>query len=123
MDRTTRFLAGIFTLSGILHFVMPKPFESIIPVPLKPYKRELVQASGVAELACAALLAAPSTRPLGGRLSFWVLLGVYPANFQMTVSAFKDEDASAWYRVLTILRLPLQLPLLAWARKAQAGRG
>jgi uncharacterized membrane protein len=121
MDRTTRFLAGIFTLSGILHFVMPKPFESIIPTPLKPYKRELVQASGVAELACAALLVAPPTRPLGGRLSFWVLLGVYPANFQMTVSAFQDDKSTAWFRLLTVLRLPLQLPLLKWARKAQLG--
>ena len=121
MDRTTRFLAGIFTLSGILHFAMPKPFERIIPTPLKPYQRELVQASGVAELACAALLTVPSTRPFGGRLSFWLLLGVYPANIQMTVSAFQDDKAPVWYRLLTVLRLPLQFPLLQWARRAQHG--
>jgi len=123
MDRTTRILAGIFTLSGILHFVKPKPFESIIPVPLKPYGRELVQISGVAELAAAGLLVAPPTRRLGGLVSFGVLAGVYPANLQMTLSAFQKDDAPTWYRLLTVLRLPLQFPLLHWARKAWVGRG
>jgi uncharacterized membrane protein len=123
MDRRTRILAGIFTLSGILHFAMPKPFESIIPAPLRPYKRELVQASGVAELAAAGLLVAPATRRLGGLLSFGVLAGVFPANIQMTVSAFQKDDSPTWYRLLTVFRLPLQFPLLLWARKAWVGRG
>jgi uncharacterized membrane protein len=123
MDRTTRLLATLFTVSGILHFAMPKPFEKIIPTPLKPYKRELVQVSGVAELGCAALMAAPKTRRLGGLLSFGVLAGVFPANIQMTVAAFEKEDAPAWYRLVTLARLPLQLPMLMWARKAWMGRG
>jgi uncharacterized membrane protein len=123
MERTTRILAGIFTLSGILHFAMPKPFESIIPTPLKPYKRELVQVSGVAELAAAGLLATPATRRWGGLLSFGVLAGVFPANIQMTLSAFQKEDAPTWFRLLTVFRLPLQFPLLRWARKAWVGRG
>jgi uncharacterized membrane protein len=123
MDRRTRILAGIFTLSGILHFARPKPFESIIPTPLRPYKRELVQASGAAELAAAGLLVVPATRRLGGLLSFGVLAGVFPANIQMTVSAFQKEDAPTWYRLLTVFRLPLQFPLLLWARKAWVGRG
>jgi len=67
MDRTTRRLAGIFGFIGVLHFVKPEPFVGIVPKPL-PYKKELVYASGVAELACAGLLLNPSTRSLGGRL-------------------------------------------------------
>lgn len=123
MDRTTRLLATLFTVSGVLHFAMPKPFERIIPTPLKAYKTELVQVSGVAELGCAALMAMPPTRRLGGLLSFGVLAGVFPANIQMTVSAFQKEGAPAWYRLLTVLRLPLQFPMLMWARKAWAGQG
>src|SRR5689334_21125511 len=61
-------LAGMFATSGVLHFVNPEPFEKIIPAPLQDYKKELVQISGVAELACAALLVTPPTRRLGGLL-------------------------------------------------------
>lgn len=120
MDRTTRFLVGIFTVSGILHFAKPEPYERIIPTPLREYGRELVQVSGAAELASAALLAAPHTRRLGGLMSFGLLLSVFPANVQMTISAFQRERAPHWYRVATVLRLPLQLPMLRWAWRAWA---
>jgi len=116
-----KILAGMFATSGVLHFATPEPFEKIIPTPLKQYKTELVQASGVAELVCAALLVTPPTRRLGGLLSFGLLLGVWPANGQMTVSAFRNERSPAWYRVLTVLRLPLQIPMLCWARSAWRG--
>jgi uncharacterized membrane protein len=114
-------LAGMFATSGVLHFAASEPFEKIIPTPLQEYKKELVQVSGVAELACAALLVTPPTRRLGGLLSFGLLLGVWPANAQMTVSAFQSERASAWYRLVTVLRLPLQIPMLRWAWSAWKG--
>lgn len=114
----TKALTGIFATSGILHFAMPTPYEKIIPTPLRDYKRELVQASGVAELACAALLASPKTRRLGGLLSFGVLLGVFPANVQMTVTAYQSQRTTAWYRLGTAVRLPLQIPMLQWAWQA-----
>jgi uncharacterized membrane protein len=117
----TKFLTGIFALSGVLHFAKSEPYEKMIPTPLQQYKKELVQASGVAELACAALLARPQTRRLGGLLSFGVLLGVWPANAQMTVSAYRSGRAPTWYRVGTILRLPLQIPMLRWAWRAYRG--
>jgi uncharacterized membrane protein len=114
----TKVLTALFTTSGVLHFARPEPFEKIIPTPLQQYKKELVQVSGVAELTYAALLAAPPTRRLGGLLSFGLLLGVWPANAQMTVSAYQSERAPSWYRILTILRLPLQIPMLRWAYQA-----
>ena len=117
----TKVLAGMFTTSGVLHFAASEPFEKIIPAPLQQYKKELVQVSGVAELACAALLVAPQTRRLGGLLSFGLLLGVWPANAQMTVSAYQNERAPAWYRLGTVLRLPLQIPMLRWAWNAWKG--
>ena len=114
-------LAGMFATSGVLHFAKPEPFEKIIPTPLQDYKSELVQVSGVAELACAALLVTPPTRRLGGLLSFGLLLGVWPANAQMTVSAYQSDRAPAWYRIATVLRLPLQIPMLRWAWQAYRG--
>lgn len=114
-------LAGMFTTSGVLHFARSEPFEKIVPAPLQEYKKELVQISGVAELVCAALLVTPRTRRLGGFLSFGLLLGVWPANAQMTVSAYQKERSPAWYRIATVLRLPLQIPMLRWAYSAWKG--
>lgn len=114
-------LAGMFATSGVLHFARSEPFERIIPTPLQEYKKELVQISGVAELTCAALLAVPPTRRLGGILSFGLLLGVWPANVQMSVSAFQSERAPWWYRIATLVRLPLQIPMLRWAYRAWTG--
>ena len=114
-------LAGMFATSGVLHFAKSEPFEKIIPTPLQEYKKELVQISGVAELTCAALLAMPPTRRLGGILSFGLLLGVWPANVQMSVSAFQSERTPSWYRIATLLRLPLQIPMLRWAYRAWTG--
>jgi uncharacterized membrane protein len=120
MDSSTKRLVGIFTVSGILHFVRPEPFVRIVPKPL-PYKKEIVYASGAAELACAGLLVSPSTRSLGGRLSYWLLLAVFPANLQMSIDAFRNRRAAGWFRLLTIARLPLQLVFLRWARRATQG--
>ena len=66
--------------------------------------RIVVLASGVAELAGAALLARRRTASLGGWYSAALLVAVWPANFKMAL----DGGVLAW------LRLPLQIPLI-WA--------
>ena len=90
MTRETKMLAALLGVSGVLHFVITKQYASIVPKPL-PYKRELVYASGVAELGCAAMLTQPRTRRLGGLLSFGLLLAVFPANVQMTVDRGAEQ--------------------------------
>ena len=50
---------------GALHFVAPKPFDSIVPAELPGSARFYTHASGVAEVATGALLLAPRTRKLG----------------------------------------------------------
>ena len=114
MNPDVRKLFGLFAASGVLHFVIPGPSASIVPKQL-PYKRELVYVSGVAELGCAALLTRPDTRRLGGILSFGLLLAVFPANIQMTITTWQSRDASIWWKIGTVLRLPLQIPPLKWA--------
>jgi uncharacterized membrane protein len=46
-------LAALLAISGSLHLVRPRVFETMVPRQL-PARRGLVYASGVAELACAA---------------------------------------------------------------------
>jgi len=116
MSRDISLLCGIFVVSGILHFAKPEPYEAIVPKPL-PYKRELVYASGVAELACAALMLHPRTRRIGGAASAGLLAAVFPANVQMSVNALQRKSPG-WYKAMTIARLPLQAPMIRTALKA-----
>lgn len=120
MRKGTMGLAALFTGAGALHLARTEFFESIIPAPLRPYKHELAVWSGVAELACAGLLAAPRTRRLGGLVSVGLLAGVFPANVQMTLDAFADHR-SAGYKVGTVARLPMQWPMIRTAWRAARG--
>ena len=117
MNRSLKLLATVFTVSGVLHFVRPRTFESIVPKQL-PNKRELVYASGAVELLCAGLLVREDTRKVGGLLSAGLLVGVFPANVQMTVSTLGKKRAPGWFKALTVARLPLQYPMIRVALKA-----
>ena len=117
MTRETKMLAALLGASGVLHFVITKQYASIVLKPL-PYKRELVYASGVVELGCAAMLTRPRTRRLGGLLSFGLLLAVFPANIQMTIDGFRSSKSSTWFKIALLVRLPMQIPPLRWAARA-----
>lgn len=126
LDKATVGLATLFATSGVIHLVRPQVFESIIPKQLAGYRRELVYASGVAEIACAAGLLHPSTRKAAGLASAALLVAVFPANVQMSASqgrraqrrgTTKDKAFFAG----TMARLPLQWPLIRTALRA-AGR-
>ncbi|MDQ4084958.1 MAG: hypothetical protein M3165_03995 [Actinomycetota bacterium] len=108
-------LAALFATSGVLHLVRPGPYERIVPRPL-PRKRVLVYASGAAELACAAGLLHPRTRTGAGWASVAVLLAVFPANVQMAADARRSRSTA--YKVGTLLRLPLQWPMIRTAWRA-----
>ena len=69
-------------------------------------------------LVYAAGLAAPRTRPAAGLLSAGLLVAVWPANLQMALDAWRDQRGTA-YRVLTLARLPLQLPMIRTALRAR----
>jgi uncharacterized membrane protein len=115
-------LAGLLAVMGVAHFVAPRPFEAIVPRALgdpKPW----VQVSGAAELACAAGLVLPRTRRAAGLAAAGLFVAVFPANLQMTASAFRSERASNAYRAALVARLPLQAPLVRQGlRLARASR-
>ncbi|MDQ2677138.1 MAG: hypothetical protein M3Y51_00230 [Actinomycetota bacterium] len=104
------FAAGLIGM-GVLHFVVPKPFEKIVPKWI-PWRRGAVLWSGVAELASGALLAMPATTKAGGWLAAGTIVAVYPANLQMAVDATRNPDAGKFATAVTWLRLPLQVPMV-----------
>jgi uncharacterized membrane protein len=114
-SKSTTGLAVLFGVSGVLHFVRPVPFEKIVPRQL-PRKKELVYASGVAEIACAAGLLHPRTRRTAGLLSAGLLAAVFPANVQMALDLNRKGSPRA--KAIGFARLPLQIPLIRAALKA-----
>jgi uncharacterized membrane protein len=97
---------------GVLHFVAPKPFDTIVPVELPGTQRFYTHASGVAEVVTGGLLLAPKTRRIGALAAIALFLAVFPANVNM-VRLWKGKP---WpMRVIAIARLPLQVPMIMQA--------
>ena len=107
-------LAGLLTVTGSMHFLAPRPFAAIVPRWLRR-RRAIVQVSGAAELACAAGLVLPASRRLAGWATAALFLAVFPANVKMAVDSQRRRRSTA-YRAAAWARLPVQLPLVLWAR-------
>ena len=116
-DRIARIFAGpVMTFAGVMHFVKPRWYMRIMP-PSLPAHRELVYASGVAEIAGAAGTMHPRTRRPAGLFLIATLLAVFPANVHMAVNAgdYKDVPGGApslW------ARLPVQGLFVYWVWRA-----
>ena len=109
-------LAVLFLVAGILHFVLPALYTRIMP-PFLPHPRLLVFVSGVCEICGGAGLLFPSTRRFAGVGLVALLFAVWPANFTMASQQWRAHGMTLTTGVL-LLRLPLQIPLLLWARSA-----
>lgn len=108
--RVAAMLLGI----GTLHFVAPKPFDSIIPVELPGSPRLYTYASGVAELAIGALLVPRSTRRSAALAAVALFVGVFPGNVNMC-RLWWDKP---WpMRLVALARLPMQIPMITTALK------
>jgi len=120
----TRYVvSALFGAVGIAHFARTETLERIMP-PYIPFHRELVLASGVAEIAGALGFAfgREEVRRWSGLWLIALLLAVFPANVQMAVHP--DEYPEVWSGKATLLvRLPLQFVLIAivwWAMQSDA---
>jgi uncharacterized membrane protein len=111
-----RFFGPFFIAAGVMHFVTPRTYEAIMPDWL-PAHRELVYASGVAEIAAGAATLHPRTRKRGGQLGVATLVAVFPANLHMALHPERYPQIPGG-RTALLARLPLQLLLIAWARAA-----
>ena len=115
-----RLLAVGFAGSGVVHLVRPQVFEPLMPAWV-PAHREVIWASGVAELACALGLAVPRTRRAAGWASAALLLGVWPGNWQMALDSRRTSSPA--YKAVAWGRLPLQLPMIRAAVGAARSGG
>jgi len=120
-DMLKRLTGPLFVLTGTLHFVIPKTYIAMMPRYL-PAHRELVYASGVAEIAGGVGLMHPRSRVWAGRWLIATLAAVFPANVNMAVNPERYAARVPGGRPALIARLPLQLALIAWVHAA-ARRG
>jgi uncharacterized membrane protein len=104
-----RLAAGFWILAGAMHFVVPRQYQAIVPEALRPWRKEIVVASGVAEIAGGLMVIPESTRRLGRWWLLATLVAVYPANVEMALRPERYEvpAAALW------ARLPLQ-GVFAW---------
>ena len=113
-------LAALFAFAGTMHFIVPGAYVGIMPAAL-PLHRELVYLSGVLEIAGGIGLLVPRTRRVAGIGLILLLVAVWPANLQMLLNARAAGTSAAW-QLLLLLRLPLQLVLIAWVWRASRSR-
>jgi uncharacterized membrane protein len=123
--RTRRGLATMLLSSGVTHMVAPQVFEGIVPRWAGDARR-VVLVSGVAELACGALLLNRRTSRVGGWATAALLVAVFPANVQMALDAGTERQVVSMpagaFRALCLARLPLQIPLVARALRVARDR-
>ncbi|WP_031048888.1 DoxX family protein [Streptomyces sp. NRRL F-5650] len=119
-DRSPLLLAGLLATAGVAHFAQPRPFDAIVPRSLPGTPRTWTYASGVAELALAAGLALPRTRRTAALGAAAFFAGVFPANVKM---AWDWRHRPAPLRAAALGRLPVQVPLVLWARAVAQGSG
>lgn len=111
---------AFFTFAGVMHFVIPGVYASIVPDYL-PAHRALVYASGVAEIAGGAGVMHPRTRSAASWWSVATLVAVFPANVHMALHPERYQVPGG--RAALYARLPLQGGAIAWALAAGRVRG
>jgi uncharacterized membrane protein len=108
-----RLFGPFFVFAGVMHFVIPRTYESIVPDWL-PARRAVVYASGIAEIAGGVAVMHARTRRAGAHWSVATLLAVFPANLHMAL----NPERFPVPRLALYARLPLQLLFIVWARAA-----
>ncbi|MCY0938817.1 hypothetical protein [Streptomyces sp. H34-S4] len=107
-------LAGLLASAAVAHVAVPKQFDAIVPRSLPGSPRQWTYVSGAAELALAVGVAHPRTRRVAALATAAFFVGVFPANVKMAADARHRSPA---LRAVALGRLPLQVPLVLWARK------
>ncbi|HEY6780656.1 MAG TPA: hypothetical protein VI111_06860 [Thermoleophilaceae bacterium] len=108
MERSplARYGTGILWIfAGVMHFVIPRAYEAILPPSLRRWKREIVYISGVAELAGGLAVLPERTRRPARWWLLATLVAVYPANVHM---ALHPDEYKRIPPALLWARLPLQ---------------
>lgn len=114
MSRSRHLLGRGFVALGTLHLLRPSIYVKIMPDYL-PAQRELVLASGVAEIIGGAGLESERTRTAAGWWLIATLVAIFPANVNM---ALHPDRYPSLAPALLWARLPLQGVLIWCTRRA-----
>jgi uncharacterized membrane protein len=119
MTRSQRALAGFFSFTGTLHFVIPRSYEAMMP-PSLPRHHEAVVVSGIAEIVGGLAVAKPSTRRFARWWLLALLVAIFPANVHMAVNPeqVRGLDLKRVPRWALWARLPLQPLAMLWVWRA-----
>ncbi|HEY5054172.1 MAG TPA: hypothetical protein VII45_12260 [Solirubrobacterales bacterium] len=119
MTLSRRLLVAFFTFTGVMHFVIPRNFEAIVP-PSVPDARGAVIVSGVAEIVGGIAVLHPRTRSFSRWWLLGLLVAVFPANIYMAVNPeqIKGLDLNRIPRWALWARLPLQPLAMLWVWRA-----
>ena len=108
-----RLFGSFFIFAGVMHFARPRWYLAIMPDYL-PAHRELVYASGVAEIAGGVGTLIPATRKAGSWWSIATLVAVFPANLHMALNPERYKRVPGGRNGL-YARLPVQVLFILWA--------
>ena len=111
MEFSLKFMALMYILAGINHFVMPKFYMRIMPQYI-PFHRFMVISSGAAEIGLGILLLVPAYSSWAAWGIVALLIAVFPANIHHLTSKKPDIGPPVW---VLWLRLPIQVLLIWWA--------
>jgi uncharacterized membrane protein len=114
VNASQRLLSATFIALGTLHFLRPKLYQAIVPDYL-PAHREIVLASGAAEILGGVGVAFAPTRRTAGAWLTATLVAIFPANVHM---ALHPDRYPGFPPVLLWARLPLQAAIIGWALHA-----
>jgi uncharacterized membrane protein len=103
-------LAALLGGSGVLHLVRPRTYEWLVP-PEVGDAHMWVTATGVAEIATAALLSPRRSRRLGGWSAVALFIGFVPAHLH----TFRVVGRRPHLLAAAAVRLGLQVPLVGAA--------
>ncbi len=103
-----------------MHFLVPKPYDALVPRQIPGSPRFWTLASGVAEIGVGVAVAVPRSRRVGGLAAAGLFAAVFPANVKMAIDW---SDRSPRERAIAYGRLPLQIPLVLWALKVRKDTG
>lgn len=112
INQLSLYLMAVFYVNaGISHFIIPQLYLDIMP-PWLPWHLEIVYISGVCEIVFGALLFPRRTRRIAAWLIIALLVAVYPANIQMAINYWYENNPQLW---IALIRLPIQVLLVWWA--------
>lgn len=118
-DTSTLALAGLLTASAVNHFAAPHFYYPVVPPSITTKegpasRKNWVHASGIIEFAGAAGLLIPQTRKAAA-VCTTVMFAGFTAGHVSALHRASGPRGSRKARLIHSLRLPLQVPLIAWA--------